>query len=113
MIFQIKKGGDNLITIDLIYAFPIILSIIAILGMYLEKVNWFIALMGIVIGFGLTYYIAPYTAIIMGSLSNSLWYGYSWGLFEYLGLIHLITICIMSAIAIYNLYMSNGKKLWG
>lgn len=102
-----------MITIDLIYAIPIIISVIAIFGMYFEKLNWFTGFIAIIGGFGIAYYIAPYTTLIMGSLSNSLWYGYSWGLFEYLGLLHLITIAIMSAIALYNLYMSNGKKLWG
>lgn len=102
-----------MITIDLIYALPIIISVIAIFGMYFDKVNWFTGFMGILTGFGITYYISPYTDLIMTSLSNSLWYGYSWGLFEVLGLIHLATIFIMSGIALYNLYMSNGKKLWG
>ena len=102
-----------MITIDLIYTIPIIISVIAILGMYFEKVNWFTAIMGIFIGFGITYYLAPYTTLIMNPLSNSLWYGYDWGLFEYLGLFHLSTLFIMCFIALYNLYMSNGKKLWG
>jgi len=102
-----------MITIDLIYMIPIIISVIAIFGLYFDKVNWFTGLLGIVAGFGITYYISPYSDLIMTPLSNSLWYGYSWGLFEYLGLIHLITLFVMCFMALYNLYMSNGKKLWG
>jgi len=102
-----------MITIDLIYAIPIIVSVIAIFGLYFEKVNWFTALLGIIGGFGIAYYIAPYTSLIMTPLSNSLWYGYDWGMIEYFALAHLITLFIMSIIALYNLYMSNGKKLWG
>lgn len=102
-----------MITIDLIYMIPIIISVIAILGLYFEKVNWFTALIGILIGFGIAFYIAPYTDLIMTPLSNSLWHGYGWGWIEYLALTHLITLFIMCGIALYNLYMSNGKKLWG
>lgn len=102
-----------MINIDLIYMIPIVFSVIAIIGMYAEKINWFVGLIGIIGGFGISYYIAPYTDLIMTPLSNVLWFGYNWSLFTGLAMAHLISIFVMSSIAMYNLYMSNGKKLWG
>lgn len=100
-------------TIEIIYIVPFIFSIFALLGIYFKAINWFTAFISICASFGIGYLISPYTQLIIKPISNSLWYGYTWGLLEYIGIIHICTLFIMSFIALYNLYMSNGKKLWG
>lgn len=103
----------DFITIDLVILLPLIFSILALFGLVLEKVNWFIALVSIIGAFGIAYYFAPYTELMIVPLKNVLWYGYDWSLLAWLVLGNIFCYIGMGATAMYNLYMSNGKKIWG
>lgn len=97
---------------DFIYLIPLSILLITILGVYYQKLNFFIALMGCGIALGITYWIVPYQELVIHSLGSTVWYGYEWGLFEIIAIMHIFTIFTMSGLAIYNLYMTGGKKIW-
>lgn len=99
--------------IEIMYLVPLVVLGIVAFAVYFNQLNWFTGLIGAGTGFAIAYYSADYTNLIITSVSNSIWYGYSWGWIEMLGLVHIITLFIMMAIAINNLWLSNGKKLWG
>lgn len=102
-----------MITIELTLMIALAFSLFAIMGMVLNKVNWFTALVSILGAFGISYYLAPFSELVYTPLKNSLWFGYNWGLTEYLSLGLMITYFGIAIQAMYNLYMTNGKKIWG
>lgn len=102
-----------MITIELTLLIALTFSIFAMLGMLMDKVNWFTALLSIVGAFGISYYLAPFTELIYAPLKNAIWYGYSWGFYEYMALALMVSYFAIGVQAMYNLYMSNGKKVWG
>lgn len=101
-----------MIGIDLVYLIPLAIILIVGLAVWLESLNLWVGIMGIMIAFGVSYWIAGYQALVLVPLANSVWYGFSWGLLEYLAIVHLFSLALMVVIAIYNLYMSGGRKLW-
>lgn len=102
-----------MITIDLVVLIPLIFSLLAMFGLWFEKVNWFVSLISIFGAFGIAYYVAPFSEVVFTPFKNSLWYGYDWGLYEIMVGILITIYIIMGVQALYNLYMSNGKKIWG
>lgn len=99
--------------IDLVILIPLIISIVCILAMFFDSVNWFIALMGIVIAFGTAYYSAEYSNLLIQPLANVLWYGYAWSTLAYLSAGIVIMWILIGIQSGYYLYMTNGKKVVG
>lgn len=102
-----------MVTIELTYLIPLMILVIVGLAVWFDQLNLFIGFIGSAIAFVVSYYIAPYTDTIITPVSNSIWYGYSWGMVELLGLLDLILIFAMVIVAVNNLYLSKGKKFWG
>ena len=99
--------------IDLVLVIPLIFMSLAIFGTYFNAVNWFTGLLAVITGFGISYWLSPVSTLVIIPLKNSLWFGYAWGLTEYLAGALVITWIAGAIIGMYNLYMSNGKTLWG
>lgn len=99
--------------IDLLILIPLIVSILAILSMTFDKVNWFIATMGIVLSFGIAYYSSEYSSLLIQPLSNCLWYGYDWNWLAYFSAGIVMMWGFIGIQSGYYLYMSNGKKVVG
>lgn len=99
-------------TAEITYGLVIGFSIFVLLTAYFEKLRISFALLFILLSIGIAWLIAPFTMLIITPLSNAIWYGYSWGLFEMFALYHLITLIIMPIIATYILVKTGGKALW-
>lgn len=98
--------------IELLYALPIGLIIACAIAIYYNRLNPMIAGIGILGGIVIAWAIAPYTALIMTPIHNAIFYGYSWTLLVYLGLLHIILIFIILGLFLRNLYISKGKRGW-
>lgn len=98
--------------IDLLFLIPLMVLLITAVATWYQKLNLWVAFIGTLTAFGITYWLAPYQELVLNPLTSSLWYGYSWGYLEIVTAIHIITLFIMSGIAVYNLYMTGGKKIW-
>lgn len=102
-----------MVTIELVYLIPLTIMMICAFAVFFNQLNVFFGFVATGISFVVSYIIAPYTDTVITPVSNSIWYGYSWGLIEILGLIDIILIFAMSIIAVNNLWLSKGKKFWG
>lgn len=99
--------------IEIIYLIAFTLISIVGLGGYLGYLNWFTTISAVVMGFVMVMLISPFTELVITPFGNSLLYGYEWGLYEYAVLVNIILMLLLPIHAMYNLYLSNGKKLWG
>lgn len=98
--------------IELVYAVLIGLLISVAVATYFRKLTLGIGLFGLLAGIGIAWFFADWMTMVMTPMSNSLWYGYDWGLLEILALVQIITMCAMVGMALYNLYKSGGKIVW-
>lgn len=98
--------------IEILYFIPLIVLIIVAFAFWIEKIDWVIGIISIALAFIVAWLLQAYTAVVMTPLGNALWYGYSWGIVEILGLVHLILIFLCTFRAVYNLWVSKGKVIW-
>lgn len=102
-------------TIELSYVLAFFVLILVSIAFYLDRLNWFIALvsgaMALFIGYIVSLY--GYTDIIVEPLKNSLFYGFEWGYLEIFILANYIMIILMCTLALYYLWITKGRKLWG
>ena len=103
----------NLLSIDIVLLIPLFVSILCILAMVFDYVNWFTCLMGIVLSIGIAYWVSPMANLIIQPLGNSLWYGYDWGLLSYLAFIIIAFWIMIGTQSLYYLYMTDGKMAVG
>ena len=99
--------------IELLIAIPLGILIAVIIAVALDKLNVWIGAIGIIIGLGCAWMLAPVIQLVMIPIHNSLFYGYQWTLLEIFGLLWIITIVIMGGKALINLWLTKGTKLWG
>ena len=98
--------------IDLIFLIPLVVLIIVAMATYYNVLNMWVAFTGCIMAFAITWMLAPYQELIITPLASSLWFGHTWGLLEMIAIVHIGTIFTMVGIAVYNLYMTGGKKVW-
>lgn len=107
-----SKGKSDNMAIELSYMLMFMFLILfGILGIT-RKMSAGIAMASIAAGFGISYYLAPYMALVINPLGNSIAYGYSMGVVEWIGVAHLGSIVFMVLVAAYNLISSGGKIVW-
>lgn len=99
-------------SLDLIYIFPIAVLVASAIATWYGRLNIWIALLSSLTSISIVWLISDYTNLVMSPLSNAIWYGYSWGLIEILGLAHLISLFAMTILAIVNLTETKGATLW-
>lgn len=100
--------------IELLYAISIGIAISILIATYFGKLTIPMAILSfLTFGLGIAWLLAPYTTLIMTPLSNSIWYGYSWGYVEIFALAHIIsTFFWVLPIMFYNFYATGGKTGW-
>lgn len=99
-------------SIEILYAIPIGILIAVLIASFYGKLTLPIAFVGVIFGIILAWLLAPYTSLVMGPLANTIWYGYKWTILEALGLLHLISVFFMASVGVYNLWRSDGVKIW-
>lgn len=99
-------------SIEILYAIPIGILIAVLIGTFYGKLTLPIGFIGVVLGLVLAWLLAPYIALVMEPLTNSIWYGYEWTLLEIFGLTHIASVFTMAGVGLYNLYRSGGVTFW-
>lgn len=110
-----KPKGVNkmyITQIELLYAIPIGLLIALGIATWLGKLNFGIALIGLLSGIGIAWAFSSYIDVAITPLSNVIWYGYAWSIYAIMVLIHIILAFLMMFVAGYNLYRTGGKAVW-
>lgn len=97
---------------ELTYGFVIGFSVFVFISAYFQKLRISFALLFILLSIGIAWLIAPFTMLLMTPLSNAIWYGYEWGMYEAFALYHLFTLIAMPIVALFILYKTGGKALW-
>lgn len=110
MLWETLQGFST--TIEILYLIPISIMIAVIIATIYGKLTLPIGVLGIGIGIMMAFFLAPYTALVMQPLANTIWYGYQWTLFEVIAIFHLASIFSIVIVALYNLYRSGGIKVW-
>jgi len=110
MIWDTLAGFST--TIEILYLIPISIMIAVIIATIYGKLTLPIGVIGIGIGIMMAFFLAPYTAVVMQPLANTVWFGYQWTMLEVMALLHLISVFAICFVAIYNLYRSGGIKVW-
>lgn len=107
-------GLEN-ISFDMAFFLPIFMLIFATLLAYYEKITIPIAVFSIIISTGIALAFSSMHAIILTPMVNALWYGYSWTYPNYLpilALAYVVSLFLLSGMAVYNLIRTHGKSLW-
>ena len=99
-------------SIEILYVIPLGILIAVLIASFYGKLNLPIAFIGVISGILLAWLLAPYIALVMGPLTNTIWYGYDWTLLEAIGLLHIISVFSMAGVGLYNLWRSGGVKIW-
>jgi len=98
--------------IDMLYVIPLMVLILTGIAMYTGKLSFTWGILAIGLSIIIVYFASPYTTMMLVPLKNSIWFGYSWGYFEYMVLIDIILLFLMSIVGFYNLYITRGLKFW-
>lgn len=99
-------------TIELIYVILFsVISMIAILTIT-RKMSVGIGLTAIATGLIIAWIMSPYMEIVMYPVTQSLFYGATWGIPAILGVIHTASLIYIAIVGFYNLIASGGKITW-
>lgn len=98
--------------IEITYMILFAVALITLILTWTRKMSVGIGLCGIGLAFAIGFIIAPYSSLIMNPVSWAIAYGGSWTLSAILGVSHILSMCFIAGIGVYNLMMSKGKIIW-
>jgi hypothetical protein len=98
--------------IDIVFWIPFSLLVMGFIVLAITKtMNWFIAFMGIILGFAVTFWTAELTSVIVTPIRNHIFYGADLSLFVMSAYLYLISFSIIAIVGSFNLMVTKGKRM--
>ena len=101
---------DILFTLTFLLPFTLIFT--SILAYFMNRLDFWNMTIGLFLGYGVYYFANDLIDIIILPIKNVLIYGYEMNFMFYSSITYVAGLALMGMVAFYNLWMTEGQKLW-